>query len=254
MKKNLYTLLIALTVGLFLSSANAQVSITYQVDMTSAVLGAAGGTCPVPPFNPATDVVQAMGAEYNGWAEAENVGCGLPFTPDPAVDFAPTVTGSMVYTRTKDITPDGFGYITWKYRINHSWDNDELRGVGDGNRHALIPTGVAAIIIASVFNDTTNNITVLSGIHNPKLAEVRAVYPNPASGSAVISYLTYSNDDVKIYLSNILGQSVKTFYDGNQYVGLHNMTMNLSGIPDGIYFVNVKVGNSIATQKITVLN
>ncbi len=253
MKKNLYTLLLALAVVAFVSNVRAQVTVTYQVDMTGAQLGAAGGTCAVVPFDPSTDVVQAMGAEYNGWSEAENVACGLPFTADATIDFAPISAGSMIYTRTKEVTPDALGKLTWKYRINHSWDNDELRGVGDGNRHAAVPTGAAAITIASLFNDTTNTVTINSGIHNPKLAEVRQVYPNPASGSTVVSYYTLSNDNVTVYLSNILGQSVKTYFSGNQYVGLHNLTMDLTGLTEGFYFVNVKVGNSISSQKITVL-
>ena len=254
MKKNLYTILFALTIAAFFSSANAQVTVNYQVDMTGAMLGAAGGTCAVIPFDPSTDVVQAMGAEYNGWSEAENVPCGSPFTADPTIDFAPISSGSMIYSRTKDVTPDALGMLTWKYRINHSWDNDELRGVGDGNRHASIPAGASSVIIASIFNDTVNNVTVVSGIHNPKLAEVRQVYPNPAGDNAVISYFTHSNDNVTVYLTNMLGQTVETFFTGNQYVGLHNLTMDLSNVSNGLYFVNVKVGNSIASQKITVMN
>ncbi|MEP7128408.1 MAG: T9SS type A sorting domain-containing protein [Chitinophagales bacterium] len=251
MKKNLYTFLIAFAFVAFISNVNAQVTITYQVDMTGAMLGAAGGTCPVLPFDPTTDVVQAMGGEYNAWTEAENVACGLPFTADATIDFAPIAAGSMVYTRTKDITPDAFGKITWKYRINHSWDNDELRGVGDGNRHASVPS-TGAVTIISLFNDTTNNIS--SGIHNPKLAEVRQVYPNPANNSSVVTYYTLSNENVTVYLANVLGQTVKTFFNGNQYVGIHNLTMDLADLSNGFYFVNVKVGNSIASQKITVLD
>lgn len=254
MKKNLYTFFFALAVVAFCSNTYAQVTVTYQVDMTGAQLGAAGGTCPVLPFDPSTDVVQAMGAEYNGWSEAENVACGAAFTADPTIDFAPVSAGSMIYTRTKDVTPDAFGKLTWKYRINHSWDNDELRGVGDGNRHASVPTGAAAITIASIFNDTTNTVSINSGIHNPKLAEVRTVYPNPASANAVISYYTLSNDEVSIYLTNMIGQNVKTFFEGSQYVGLHNMTMDLNELSNGIYFVNVRVGNSVATQKISVVD
>ncbi|MBK6481989.1 MAG: T9SS type A sorting domain-containing protein [Chitinophagaceae bacterium] len=254
MKKNLYTLFFALAVVAFCSNTYAQVTVTYQVDMTGAMLGAAGGTCPVLPFDASTDVVQAMGAEYNGWSEAENVACGTAFTADASIDFAPVSAGSMIYTRTKDVTPDALGKLTWKYRINHSWDNDELRGVGDGNRHASIPTGAAAVTIVSLFNDTTNTVTINSGVQNPKLAEVRAVYPNPASGNAVISYYTLSNDNVSVYLTNMLGQSVKTFFNGNQYVGLHNETMDLTNLSTGIYFVNVRVGNSVASQKISILD
>lgn len=254
MKKNLYTIFFALVAVAFSFGANAQVTVMYQVDMTGAMLGAAGGTCPVLPFDASTDVVQAMGAEYNGWSEAENVACGDPFTADASIDFAPISAGSMIYTRTKDVTPDALNMLTWKYRINHSWDNDELRGVGDGNRHAHVPDGATSIIIASVFNDSANTVTINSGIQNPKLAEVRSVYPNPATGSAVISYYTLSNQNVTVYLSNILGQTVKTYFNGNQYVGLHNMTMDLRNLTNGFYFVNVKVGNSIASQKVTVLD
>ena len=139
----------------------SSVTVFLQVEMTNAHKGEAGGSCSTAPFIVGTDIVEAMGTEWNGWnsASGENAPCMGPFTPAPGSDSYQLSGSSAVFTRAETLIPDANGDITFKFRINHSWDNDELRGVGDGNRHAHIPAGATSVIISCVFDDPTTTVT-----------------------------------------------------------------------------------------------
>ncbi|MBX7140574.1 MAG: T9SS type A sorting domain-containing protein [Chitinophagales bacterium] len=254
MRKKIYTIFTAIALVFALSAAKAQVIVYFTVDMSTAMLGAAGGTCPVIPFDPSFDVVEPMGGEYNGWSSPENVACGLPFTPNPDVDMVPVSPGSLIYTITAPaLVPDGNGFCNFKYRIDHSWDNDEIRGVGDGNRHAKIPAGATSVLIASVFNDSTNVITNVSGISNPTFAQIQKVYPNPASDISRVAFNVLQPGDVQVYVSDATGKKVLTLVDEKLAFGPYEKSVNVSGLAPGMYLVTVQIGSSSVTQKLSVV-
>ena len=248
-----------------ISAANAQVIVYFTVDMSAANLGECmtsttnpcpnGVTCAVVPFDPNLDVVEPMGGEYNGWSAPETVtDCGLPFTPG-VQDMQPVSEGSMIYTITAPaLVPDGFGNVNWKYRIDHTWDNDEIRGVGDGNRHAHIPEGASSVLISSVFDDSANVVSDVSGISNPTLAKIQKIYPNPSSDVSRIAYNVLEPGNVEVFISNITGQKMMTLVNDNLSFGTHETIVNTSDFAPGIYMVTVQIGTSHVSQKLTVVH
>jgi hypothetical protein len=253
MRKNIYTIFTAIALVFALSTAKAQVIVYLTVDMTNAMLGEAGGACPVLPFDPSFDVVEPMGGEYNGWSAPENVACGAAFTANPEVDMVPVSPGSTIFTISATITPDGNGYMNFKYRIDHSWDNDELRNVGDGNRHAKIPDGATSVLIASVFDDSTNVVTNVSGISNPTLAQISKIYPNPASDISRIAFNVLEPGEVNVFVSDAAGRKVATLVNESLSFGPYEESLDVSGLAPGMYLVTVQIGNSSVTQKLSVV-
>ncbi|MBL7909567.1 MAG: T9SS type A sorting domain-containing protein [Bacteroidia bacterium] len=77
------------------------------------------------------------------------------------------------------------------------------------------------------------------------------VYPNPASGNAVLAIDLKDNSNVDITVLNTIGQIVKTNKAQGQ-VGENNINIDLGGLSTGIYMVNIKVGNASSTKKLVV--
>ena len=264
MRKNIYTIFTLLIMLFAISAANAQIVVYFTVDMSAANLGecattptnscTGGVACAVIPFDGSLDVVEPMGGEYNGWTAPETVDCGLPFTPGPQ-DMQPVSPGSSIYTITAPaLTPDGNGFTTFKYRIDHSWDNDEIRGEGDGNRHAKIPSTATSVLISCVYDDTTMVITDVSGISNPTLAKIQKVYPNPASDISRIAYNVLEAGNVEVYLSDATGKKVMTLVNDNLAFGPYETQVNTSDLAPGMYLVTVQIGTSKVTQKLNVVH
>jgi len=249
-----------------LSAANAQVIVYFTVDMSAANLGecatlpvnacSGGVACAIIPFDGSLDGVQPMGGEYNNWGNApyvwESVNCGLPWTPSDTADMVPVSPGSLVYTTMANITPDVNGFTTFKFRIDHSWDNDEIRGVGDGNRHAKIPATATSVLIASVFDDTAMVITDVSGISNPVLAQIQKIYPNPSSESSRVAFNVLQAGNVQVYVCDAIGRKVAVLLNKNLPIGTHETEVNTSNFDTGMYYVTVQIGSSKVTQKLTV--
>jgi len=257
MRKKIYTICTVLIAMFTFSVARAQVIVYFTVDMSSASLGEctvnSTCTCASTPFDPSIDVVEPMGGQYNNWSAPETVNCGAAFTPGPQ-DMQPVSPGSLIYTITDDtLHPDGLGNIQWKYRIDHSWDNDELRGIGDGNRHAAIPAGATSVLIASVFNDSSNVVTNVSGINNPTLATIQSIYPNPASVSSRIAFNVLDPGNVRVFITDVTGKRMKDVYDGTLPFGTHETSVNVSDLAPGLYLATVQIGSSTITQKLSVV-
>nr|MBK9651414.1 hypothetical protein [Bacteroidota bacterium] len=256
--KKIYLSVLTLLAGAAI--ANAQnTTITLAVDMSAAMLGEAGGACAVVPFNPTTDVVEAMGGDFNGWSAPENVPCNDPFTPDPSVDLSPISPGSLIYSRTYSIAAIANpADMPFKFRINHSWDNDELRGVNDGNRHIAIPTVGGTYTVACVF-DVDGSVVVASITENTNNFSI-SMAPNPVVGSAKFKLSLVKNADVKISICDVTGKEVKTIAQNDVNAGTFTYIWNGDNnngatLNNGSYFYSLFIdGVKVKTEKIFLVN
>lgn len=77
---------------------------------------------------------------------------------------------------------------------------------------------------------------------------------NPVSGDYVkISYFLSHPQNIVFNIYNLMGQKVKEFVIGFQTVGQHVMTLNVSDLPAGIYFVRFEAGEFKQTEKVILL-
>jgi PKD repeat protein len=96
---------------------------------------------------------------------------------------------------------------------------------------------------------------VVSGLNNQLAADLKlAVYPNPFSGIASITYDLKEKETVSIELIDIVGKHISTLQNGTQNSGYQSVSIdkNLLNLQAGIYIVQLKVGNSSVSQKIIV--
>jgi hypothetical protein len=71
------------------------------------------------------------------------------------------------------------------------------------------------------------------------------LYPNPSPGIFNISFNSSQFDEAEVEVLDVTGKLVQKTISGNS-----NRTINLTDYPKGLYFVKVKIGNSIAVKKV----
>jgi len=103
-------------------------------------------------------------------------------------------------------------------------------------------------IVEIAFRDASDNVFdyQLIPVKVAKTAESMLVdvFPNPANPEATIQYQLQMTADVMVAVYNMLGQHVRTLFDGIQQTGAHRLQWNGTDDHDvqmssGIYFVKV---------------
>ena len=77
-------------------------------------------------------------------------------------------------------------------------------------------------------------------------------YPVPTQSEVTISFEVAQNAQVKVQVSNLLGQVVYKD-DKAGFIGFYTQKVNLSSYSAGIYVLKVSVGSKVYTRKITVV-
>jgi hypothetical protein len=92
----------------------------------------------------------------------------------------------------------------------------------------------------------------LTSIKPSDISEISLkMYPVPSNDVLNIAFDVNKREDVIISLTNILGQEVKSI-SKVKYSGKFSEALSLTNLNDGVYVVNIKIGGSFYTDKITV--
>lgn len=186
---------------------------------------------------------------------------GIP-TGDAAASYAAATSGnSIAYVAdgsmangttsfSQDYTISDLGcyyfvtYDDYGDGINYQTSGNNARLISsntltiDGNWDAGVLTALE--FIAGPLSIDEENVTSLS------------VYPNPATDVANVSLSLNETSAVTITVVNALGQTVYTDNLGNVN-GAQNVQINTTDLEEGIYFVNVSVNGTVATERISVI-
>jgi len=84
----------------------------------------------------------------------------------------------------------------------------------------------------------------------PYTITLMKIYPSPAINWIQLDYFSFSSQNVSISIFNLLGQK----YINRKYYGIpgvNHVPIDLSGIPSGVYLIQLETGNNIITDKIT---
>ena len=87
----------------------------------------------------------------------------------------------------------------------------------------------------------------------PTRLVLRAPFPNPVRGQATLRYGLPQSTAVTIRLYNVLGQQIATLVDGRQEAGRKEVTLNAGRLSSGVYFVRMQAGETVHTQRMTVI-
>ena len=112
--------------------------------------------------------------------------------------------------------------------------------------------------------ESRNAYATVTSLRNPDMPEVStgfslyANYPNPFNPTTTISYALPVRGKVKLAIYNLLGQQIRTLVNAEQPAGVHQVQWdgrNDAGkqVSSGIYFYQLKAGNSFLETKKMVL-
>ncbi len=188
--------------------------------------------------------------------------------------FTDTLAVFAEYISKVDPLPDSsFAGYTFSSGFVHGADGQYIYYDGDSARFRgyLRPDSVSlaaysgkTIYIAFVANSHDDNLMFLddikvysptaNGILNKTNSTINLeVFPNPVSNTLKVNYRVEHFSKVNITITNLEGKLIKRFDNGQQMTGSHSIEIDLSGIPQGQYFVQVNTNYSTQTTPITVI-
>lgn len=75
----------------------------------------------------------------------------------------------------------------------------------------------------------------------PNKIEIQPIYPNPFNASTTLKFSIPKKSRVLIEFFDIKGQKIKTLIDETLNDGNHQLKIEMTSIPSGIYFINTKI-------------
>lgn len=79
------------------------------------------------------------------------------------------------------------------------------------------------------------------------------IYPNPATDNATVKFGLNETSNLKLVVTNLLGQIVMEKELGNYAPGQFETSINLNQLPATVYKVSLYSGNNVQTQKLSVV-
>ncbi|MBN2029809.1 T9SS type A sorting domain-containing protein [bacterium] len=154
---------------------------------------------------------------------------GISFPILMKVGFLSTVY-DITYDRLMVVAPNGI--IAFKGNLFASQDIDAARQV-----------------IKSLLQTTR----VSDNLNTPATFRLDQNVPNPFNPSTRIVYSIPENAMVRLTIFNQMGQEIATLVDEVQQQGEHSVIFERSGIPSGVYFYRLNIGNQFITKKMMIL-
>lgn len=111
-----------------------------------------------------------------------------------------------------------------------------------------ITTNVNEIVVATIPVNEVASIGEVKAITNSSVK----LNPNPASGSSKLTYQLNASSDVAIKVVNLIGATVVSMVQPAQTAGQHEVSLNLTDLKAGVYFVNVTAKGSVSTSKLII--
>jgi hypothetical protein len=204
-----------------------------------------------------------------GFRAVSGMGSGLavPLPVELASFTAEVVTGGvrLVWETLSETNNYGFEI---ERRVDGAGEYASLPGAfvaGRGttlkaNDYAFVDSGVPAGILwyrlKQIDLDGTAHYSEGVEISGGELAglpghfELLQNYPNPCNPSTTIRYGLPRTSEVSFHLYNTLGEEVRSLRLEAQPAGYHEIRMDFTGLPTGIYFYRLRAGEFTAVKKL----
>lgn len=150
----------------------------------------------------------------------------------------------------------GFGYDTVPIKVE-LLSNNILLGTFDV---VLSFADKPGSTISSKVGESASNVAVAgeSSTKIPEAFALRQNYPNPFNPTTIIQFDLPAASHVSLKLFNLLGQEVRTLFNGEKNAGYHQVIWdgkNEQGItvPTGIYIYRIATGSIVQTRKMMLV-
>lgn len=164
-----------------------------------------------------------------------------------------TLLGTLISGPSTQIV--GSKYITHTAAINmnpavwtFSW-TAPAKGTGNVNFYGAFVKGYSNVStqMVTVSEQTTTGVeTQVSG------NELFSYYPNPATGNVNLNLNLTESSKVTANLTNLEGKQIGTLFNNELLAGNNNVTLDLSSVKTGVYFLQVSVNGTTKNKKIVI--
>lgn len=154
------------------------------------------------------------------------------------------------------------GVIEWSRSIggNSSEEGYCVEIANDGGyvilgRTSSFGSGGWDIFLAKTDKSGHVDMPTLINRHTKNITDFKSfnIYPNPMNNSAFIKFWLDIQNHVNITLFSIIGQKIKTLYDGIRNKGDHKISINSEGLSSGTYIIEIKTNDRISQKKIIIM-
>lgn len=123
-----------------------------------------------------------------------------------------------------------------------------------GSSHSVFYIGDAGVDVTSMQN-AINAALAATGIDEPLMGVSSVnIFPNPATSMTTIAFSLDKPSNVKAELFNIDGHMIKNILDGKLSQGENKISLDLSKLSSGIYFVKLSIADKNKIIKLVVAN
>lgn len=196
---------------------------------------------------------------FYDWKISENQ-CSLPMGSvtiyNTGASAVPSFTSTNAAPTATDLTVS-FDASNSTGATTYSWNfGDGTTGAGMNTQHTYTSNGtynVSLVVTGHCGTDSlTQTVTVQGiGLDESLLGRSLKLYPNPTKGEVNISFSTASSADVMISVSSLSGQLISSESYSNTN-GQFDRSIDLSGLPKGVYLLQVQSGDDISVRRLIV--
>jgi hypothetical protein len=142
----------------------------------------------------------------------------------------------------------------YSFEITDSYGDGMCCNYGDGSYSV---TDGAGTVLASgseytALDKKKFNVLVLGTEEEAPLNGNISIFPNPSAGNFNMNMSLVNKSNIAINVTNVMGQLVYSENKDNMAAGQHILNMDLSSLSNGMYMVNVFVGNKLYSQRISI--
>jgi|GEM_PF-1665038 len=92
-----------------------------------------------------------------------------------------------------------------------------------------------------------------AGVHNTHALYDVSVYPNPAHDELYVTYSSLIGQPASLRLTDVTGKCVQTVSIDKTTIGMNKTSISVAALPQGIYFLQLRIGNDVINKKISVM-
>jgi len=171
----------------------------------------------------------------NNWAVTEGGSSGSPIF-DSNGRIIGTLTGGQAACESSGNLgpdkPDYYGKFSYHWDLNGDVDSLMLKPWLDPDN-----TGT------EVLNGSTVGVAEKSSVEKDAIR----LFPNPATDYIIINFITFDADEIEISLVDILGKPIENYFLNKK---TEQFSLDISGLPAGIYYIKVNYGHCLIVKKI----
>ena len=204
----------------------------------------------LPPCNVKEESTPAANQHYRHvWLTASKDN-GLTWQPPYNTNNEDVVLFPILLDQRECVYPDVHANGGGDYALYYQIDNEPgIHVSGDADPVNSNTLAVWNFNINDIFDFGTNTEEVVAA------ADLKfGLNPNPANAEVEVRYRLSESGQTTLTVSNMIGQQLLLIDQGNQNEGDHTSYLNVSNLSAGVYIVNLRANNKIATQKLVIKN